>query len=1037
MRIDCVERRFALLFAHYVRYVVACPYPFIVVPFLLTLVLSSGLLRHSEAFMKDELELYTPTDAKARDELRHLDDLFHINDTDPFYATRRYDIRRAGYIIVTGERDGADILNPLVMHAAMQLWTMIQSQTVEDAASKRVTYPSLCVKFPMPPELGRALGVFLAPNNMSSPDNICVSNPLVEAFKFVILSDQSVLDKSIDDIILGQISESFTIDSVGMAHLLGGVTLDSEKRIAGAKAIMLPYALRHSTKDEDELAEKWELMLANFLIDFHSPFIKTSWWTYETLASESARDREQLIRMLGPCFGVVSVYTIVMCCVISWTRSRPLLAIGGVISAAMAIVSGVGLLLLFGFKITSVAYSMPFIVFSVGVDNVFILLSAWRSTNYELTLVERMMETFGDAAVSITVTSLTDLISFGVGCMTPFPSVQMFCAYAVVAVVFTYVYQLTFFAGVMVLTCKREVENRHCLFFYKIEKNNQKIEPEGKREKRRKEAASSKYWTIDSVDQGRKKKCVDRSFEKNHYLAKFFKTTYSELLLNPFVRLAIICGFLFYFGVATYGCINIKLGLEPNDLLPDNSYGKRTLMLSEKYFSEYGSYLHVWMYNLSRVDLGHRRIWNVLEREIELYEHTEFTGYSDSWLRTFLAFVKQSGLLITQENFVYILRNVFLSQPQFAKYNRDIMFDVTGSYLDASRVPVHLRFVGANNQSRAMHLFRRLAETSDLPTGVYADFFQFAEQYNAVLPGTLSSIGIAGAAVIVVSLVLIPEPIASLWVCFSIVSINVGILGFMTFWGVSLDFISMVTIVMSIGFCVDFAAHLAYNFAKGLNLTSAERVRNALYAVGTPILQSASSTILGVSFMAFTESYVFRSFLKTIILVISLGALHGLVILPVLLTIFHCNGNEEDSKDSEQDSEEATTSSSLPPFDLDKIMHNSRLPRVGVSGERPPPYYENRHHAINTYLESVACPGPSYSKKGEKSAALMNGALSRKTAAFSRSLTNLKQDVDKAANTEYAECGNVRPLKKSDRSQSQWSFNPAEDLVYHNPVNDR
>lgn len=39
--------------------------------------------------MKDELELYTPTDAQARLELRQLDELFHINDSDPFYATRR------------------------------------------------------------------------------------------------------------------------------------------------------------------------------------------------------------------------------------------------------------------------------------------------------------------------------------------------------------------------------------------------------------------------------------------------------------------------------------------------------------------------------------------------------------------------------------------------------------------------------------------------------------------------------------------------------------------------------------------------------------------------------------------------------------------------------------------------------------------------------------------------------------------------------------------------------------------------------------
>lgn len=82
-----------------------------------------------------------------------------------------------------------------------------------------------------------------------------------------------------------------------------------------------------------------------------------------------------------------------------------------------------------------------------------------------------------------------------------------------------------------------------------------------------------------------------------------------------------------------------------------------------------------------------------------------------------------------------------------------------------------------------------------------------------------------------------------------------------------------------------------------MNLSSSERIRNALYSVGTPILQSASSTVLGVSFMASTESYVFRSFLKTIILVIVLGALHGLIILPVLLTMFHCGDEDIESDD--------------------------------------------------------------------------------------------------------------------------------------------
>ncbi|CAI4232299.1 unnamed protein product [Auanema sp. JU1783] len=868
MRFDCVEREFANIFGKYSGVVVRHPVPFIILPFLLTCALSTGLLNHKKAFMKDELELYTPTDAQARRELEQLDKLFHINDSDPFYATRRYDIKRAGYIIVTHREEDADILNPLVMHAAMQLWSVVQSMTVEDEAERRINYPSICVKFPIPPEFSKALHSIFAPN-ITTPDEICVSNPLVEMFKLLLVADRSILNRSIDDMTLGQISDAIRFDSGGMTHLLGGVTLDEDRRISGAKAMMLPYALRHSSENEDSLAEKWELRLADFLLQYDSPVIRASWWTYETLAAESARDRNQLISMLGPCFLAVSVYTICMCCVASWRRSRPWLAIGGVISAAMAISSAVGCLLLLGYGMTSVAYSMPFIVFSVGVDNVFILLSAWRSTPSCADLEERMRETFADAAVSITVTSLTDFISFAVGCATPFPSVQMFCMYAVVAVIFTYVYQMTFFAGIMVLTNKRELSNRNCLTFRKISKKE--------------------VWDPSATD-------TDRSFEKNFWLSQFFRTTYSDILLNPVARFMIITLFIGYLGIATYGCTKVKLGLEPNDLLPDNSYGKRTLQMAEKYFSDYGSSLHVWMYNLSNVNFDNRKVWVVLEEELKLYEHTEFTGGSDSWLKTFLAYIKQAGLLITPDNFVYILQNVFLSQPQFSKYKRDIVFDASDTLLDASRIPVQLRHVGSANQSRAMHLFRSLAETSELQTSVYADFFQFAEQYNAVLPGTLSSIGYAGVAVVVVSLLLIPEPVASLWVSFSIVSINIGILGFMTFWSVRLDFISMVTIVMSIGFCVDFAAHIAYNFAKGKHIGAEERMRNALYAVGAPILQSASSTILGVSFMASAESYVFRSFLKTIILVIALGALHGLVILPVLLTMFYCGSNGKETK---------------------------------------------------------------------------------------------------------------------------------------------
>jgi hypothetical protein len=130
-------------------------------------------------------------------------------------------------------------------------------------------------------------------------------------------------------------------------------------------------------------------------------------------------------------------------------------------------------------------------------------------------------------------------------------------------------------------------------------------------------------------------------------------------------------------------------------------------------------------------------LWSVLGKEIELYEHTEFTGAADSWLRAFLGFVAKNEGTLNNSTFVPLLKDNFLTQPQYVKYKRfvflrlfslfsfrDIRFTADNRFLEASRGPVQLRHIGAANQSRAMRLFRHLAHTSTIPSGVYADFFQ-------------------------------------------------------------------------------------------------------------------------------------------------------------------------------------------------------------------------------------------------------------------------------------------------------------------------
>ena len=60
----------------------------------------------------------------------------------------------------------------------------------------------------------------------------------------------------------------------------------------------------------------------------------------------------------------------------------------------------------------------------------FVMVGVWRETSVRAPVRVRMEETLSKAAVSITLTSLTDCLAFGVGCISPFRSVRFFCAYA-------------------------------------------------------------------------------------------------------------------------------------------------------------------------------------------------------------------------------------------------------------------------------------------------------------------------------------------------------------------------------------------------------------------------------------------------------------------------------------------------------------------------------------------------------------------------------------------------------------------------------
>lgn len=101
----------------------------------------------------------------------------------------------------------------------------------------------------------------------------------------------------------------------------------------------------------------------------------------------------------------------------------------------------------------------------MGIDDTFVMLAAWRRTSSKLPVPERMGLMMSEAAVSITITSVTNIVSFGFGIATPFRAVQIFSLYSLFAVLFIFVWHITFFAGCMAVSGYMEERNMHSLWF--------------------------------------------------------------------------------------------------------------------------------------------------------------------------------------------------------------------------------------------------------------------------------------------------------------------------------------------------------------------------------------------------------------------------------------------------------------------------------------------------------------------------------------------------------------------------------------------
>ena len=106
------------------------------------------------------------------------------------------------------------------------------------------------------------------------------------------------------------------------------------------------------------------------------------------------------------------------------------------------------------------------------------------------------------------------------------------------------------------------------------------------------------------------------------------------------------------------------------------------------------------------------------------------------------------------------------------------------------------------------------------------------------------------------------------------------------FSGLYVNSVTYIGMVLSIGLIVDYCMHFLLRYIECKGFDREERVKESLRTIGASVVLGGLSTLLGVVPLGFSTSEIIRTVFVIFIALVCLGLSHGLVLLPVLLSIF-------------------------------------------------------------------------------------------------------------------------------------------------------
>ena len=328
--------------------------------------------------------------------------------------------------------------------------------------------------------------------------------------------------------------------------------------------------------------------------------------------------------------------------------------------------------------------------FGIGLDDAFILYTAYLRTDSNKTAADRVQDTVSETGVSIFMTTSTSVLAFSLGITSTIPAIRWLCMYAAPTIWIDFCYQITFFLALVVLDQRRiDQGRRDCLVCFR-------------------KSAEADQQCPETDSESEKEGSSGKSGGGKHF-AEHVMTRYADFLMLPSVKVFVILAFAAFFGLSAVKSTQLELAFDFTSILPSDSYVIGVTEADTLYGSGRGASPYLYF---RFVDQSDPAIQAKMESYVQQIVALDQVGDQPLgfWLRDFQSFEAERKAEFEGVPFKERM-NMFLQHPVYRHLHKaHIEFDENGD-IAASRTRVNMLLdqSDADEILNALHSQRRVS----------------------------------------------------------------------------------------------------------------------------------------------------------------------------------------------------------------------------------------------------------------------------------------------------------------------------------------